>query len=110
MQRKLMGDLSTGSQESLSKLCISKNVLWVVGILHTKTVTFAAHYLLTEIEPCHAPNNIFFSLELPELSDMSRRVVKRDCYCELLDFILGTKGKKSFSTCLFLFYKCASKC
>lgn len=75
------------------------------GILQAKCVTIAALYLLTEMEPCHAPNNIFFSLELPELSDMSRCVVKEDCYCELLDFILGTKGKKSFSVCLSLFYK-----
>lgn len=41
---------------------------------------------------------------------MSRCVVKRDCYCEILDFILGTKGKKSSSTCFFLFYKCALEC
>lgn len=103
-----MGNLSTGSQESLSKLHISKSVLWVAGIelqAFSKCVTIAALYLLTEMEPCHAPNNIFFSLELPELSDMSRCVVKEDCYCELLDFILGTKGKKSFSVCLSLFYK-----
>lgn len=89
--------------------CFAGGEHWATGILHTKCITFASHYLLPEIEPCHAPNNIFFCLELPELSDTSRYVVKSHCYCELLDFILGTQGKKSFSMCLFLFYKCASK-